>query len=340
MKNILQIVIVLLAVLIGCKDINDIHKEYLDRGEKIYLGRPDSVLAQQGYEKIQLKWLLNRNPNISTTVIYWNDRRDSIEHHFDNASENSRDSVMINNLEERIYVFEIINKGDNNIRSLPAEVSKRVLGKEYRKTLSPCPFEYSFSYNEETLTIKWQPSDDTNKNSIVRYTSKSDGDKKEITCLYDKKPSVIGDVKSTKGETVDIISFYKPNESACEYFRADTSQITFDIILHAGIYVSSGYFDHPTAPRELALEKTLSKLNDNTLICGHSDLGGSGYTITMTVNSDYSVTVKQFAPDEIGEMVPGAVNKYDPVSKTFTLNYRYMGGNGWRTVNETLKLKE
>jgi hypothetical protein len=106
-----------------------------------------------------------------------------------------------------------------------------------------------------------------------------------------------------------------------------------------GMYVSTGHFDHPTSPRDLNSEKYLSSLDASTVSCDHSDLGSSGYTLTIKINADNTLVVKQFSPGELGEMVPGAINKYDPATKTFTLNYRYMGGNGWRSISETLKLK-
>ncbi len=109
---------------------------------------------------------------------------------------------------------------------------------------------------------------------------------------------------------------------------------------YEGLYHSTGHFDHPTAPRDLDLDKYYSSVDATTISGDHSDLGGNGYTITIKVNSDNTCVVTQYASGSVlGEMVPGAINKYDPSTKTFTLNYRYMGGNGYRTISETLKLK-
>jgi hypothetical protein len=109
---------------------------------------------------------------------------------------------------------------------------------------------------------------------------------------------------------------------------------------YEGLYHATGHFDHPTSPRDINLDKYMLSVDAFTITGAHSDLGGGGYTITIKVNPDHSVNVKQFTNgSEIGEMVPGAENKYNPASKTFTLHYRYSGGGGWRTINETLVLK-
>jgi hypothetical protein len=113
-----------------------------------------------------------------------------------------------------------------------------------------------------------------------------------------------------------------------------------EINQYEGLYHSTGHFDHPSSPRDLDLDKYYSSVDETTITGDHSDLGENGYKITIKVNSDNTCVVTQYANGAVlGEMVPGAINKYDPATKTFTLNYRYMGGNGYRTISETLKLK-
>ncbi|MGV8092167.1 MAG: BT_3044 domain-containing protein [Mangrovibacterium sp.] len=107
-----------------------------------------------------------------------------------------------------------------------------------------------------------------------------------------------------------------------------------------GLYHSTGYFDHPSSPRALDLDKYYSSVDANTITGDHSDLGSSGYTVTIKINADNSCIVTQYASGSvIGEMTPGEVNKYDPATKTFTLHYRYSGSGGYRTISETLTLK-
>lgn len=105
-----------------------------------------------------------------------------------------------------------------------------------------------------------------------------------------------------------------------------------------GFYQATGVFTHPTAgPRNLNLVKQYTTLDATSITGPHSDLGGSGYTVILKINADNSVIVTQFANGVlIGEMVPGAVNNYNPVTKVFTLNYRYSGSGGFRVIQETL----
>lgn len=108
---------------------------------------------------------------------------------------------------------------------------------------------------------------------------------------------------------------------------------------YEGKYRATGTFTHPTAgPRAIARDKTLATINANTVETEYADLGGAGYVMRLVVNADNSVTV-------LGQgAVPAThsqfgVNKYDPATKTFTLNYKYPGGGGDRVINETLTIK-
>lgn len=109
---------------------------------------------------------------------------------------------------------------------------------------------------------------------------------------------------------------------------------------YMGNYIETGYFTHPTLPRALNLTKTLSYVDPNTVSCDLADLGSSGYTMTIKVNADNTCEVSAFlsgAPLANSQMVPGATNQYYPDSKSFILNYQYLGGNGWRIITDTLR---
>lgn len=109
---------------------------------------------------------------------------------------------------------------------------------------------------------------------------------------------------------------------------------------YMGTYAETGYFTHPTLPRALNLTKVLSYVDPNTVSCDLADLGSSGYTMTIKVNTDNTCEVSQFlsgSPLANSQMVPGATNQYYPTTNTFILNYQYLGGSGWRIITDTLR---
>lgn len=105
-----------------------------------------------------------------------------------------------------------------------------------------------------------------------------------------------------------------------------------------GEYRSVGTFAHPTAgTRKIDRDKTLVTIDVSTVQTEYADLGGSAL-MWLRVNADNTVTIIPKGTANAATMQIG-VNKYDPATHTFTLNYKYAGAGGDRVINEVIKLK-
>ena len=109
-----------------------------------------------------------------------------------------------------------------------------------------------------------------------------------------------------------------------------------------GLYHSTGYFVHPTAPRAFDLEaQKVITFNATTITKALGDLGDR-YPITVTVNPDNTVTIGE-VPGSIAGVGnyadparPAYNNTYDPATKTFMLSYAYPMPAPTRTITEKL----
>ncbi len=100
---------------------------------------------------------------------------------------------------------------------------------------------------------------------------------------------------------------------------------------YVGTYHCTGYFQHPTSPRPIDQDKTMTTINCNTVLSQVGDLG-AGRPMWLTINPDNSVTIT----DQSGlGVAPNGPNTYNPATKTFTLNYAYPAGSPTRIINET-----
>ena len=109
--------------------------------------------------------------------------------------------------------------------------------------------------------------------------------------------------------------------------------------VYSGAYQATGTFTHPTAgERKINEEKILGTIDATTSQAKFADLGGSGWLMWLKVNPDNTVTLIPKGAASAGTVQFG-VNKYDPATKTFTLNYKYVGGGGDRVISETIKKK-
>lgn len=120
--------------LIQCddKESDDLYKQYINEGEKIYLGKTDSLVALSGIGRVQLKWYVNADPKIEETVIYWNMRQDSVKKSFRRTEKGIQaDSLFIEGLPEGTYTFELINRNKSGYRSLVSTVQGEVYGESF-----------------------------------------------------------------------------------------------------------------------------------------------------------------------------------------------------------------
>jgi hypothetical protein len=103
-----------------------------------------------------------------------------------------------------------------------------------------------------------------------------------------------------------------------------------------GAYRSTGYFTHPSVPRAIDRDKVLKTIDKSTSETEFADLAGSA-TVLLKVNKDNTVTMTPLgsAAGLAGPFEQVGVNKYDPATKTFTLNYQYNVGT--RVITETIK---
>jgi len=107
---------------------------------------------------------------------------------------------------------------------------------------------------------------------------------------------------------------------------------------YAGNYHAAGVFTHPTAgPRDIAEDKAAKTIDCKTVTMSAGDLGGDESTwVLITVNDDNSLTIGgSLSASQPYLPMTGLVNKYDPATKTFTLNYYYVGSGGNRVIQET-----
>jgi len=105
--------------------------------------------------------------------------------------------------------------------------------------------------------------------------------------------------------------------------------------IYAGFYQCVGVFHHPTAgDRPINEEKFLTPLSAYSCSIPAGDLGGSGYSVTITV--DPVTNDVSFSNGQPVEMLPQADKRsyYDPENGHFYLYYFYVGGTGNRVMDE------
>lgn len=158
--------------MMSCDDMNSINQKYYDFGEGIYTGAVDSLKALSGYEKVKFDWEVNADPRISKTVIYWNQRADSIVVDV-NRTQGGRMSFSydLENLNEGTYTFVFITRDDQGHFSMPTEQVVEVFGEFYVKQLRNRGVASIAKQADGTMLIEWEPiASKTVQYVTVKYT--------------------------------------------------------------------------------------------------------------------------------------------------------------------------
>lgn len=171
MKNINSLLFVITSCVVfsifmlqSCDKMDDIQRKYAELQEQVYLGRVDSVKAYPGVGKVKLVWQINADPKIDQTVIYWNNRRDSLIKPFNRlASGIQKDSITITTLREGSTLFEFINVNSQGQRSLVSSVTITTWGSSFIQGLREreiAGFDYNYNQSIYNLVLtKANPGD-------------------------------------------------------------------------------------------------------------------------------------------------------------------------------------
>ncbi|WP_298652135.1 DUF4998 domain-containing protein [uncultured Proteiniphilum sp.] len=249
MKKIQTIFLGILTVCVyllfpGCSDMNDIHQQYLDREKTFYLGMTDSLVALSGEGRIKLKWYVNADPKIEQTVIYWNMRQDSVVKTFLRKEKGIQaDSIIIDNLAEGTYSFELFNKNTRGDRSLYSTVQGISYGDNYRATLKNRAvttmkiLAYDKEKQASDIEITWGTRLYGILGMKISYKKRSSGEHAVVFVRADEPSTVLPDVGNRLNSvedileistlylldnTIDTLSTYPLKEQICIYSASGT----------------------------------------------------------------------------------------------------------------------
>lgn len=126
MKNriIIMCALAAVALLSSCSKMNDLHQPYLDKGEKVYAAKVDSVKAFIGVDSQVLDIYLP-SQRVAKGLITWNLGADSLE--FDVPESGNLKTVTITGLSEGNYTYEIYTYDKFGNISLPFELTSNVV---------------------------------------------------------------------------------------------------------------------------------------------------------------------------------------------------------------------
>lgn len=140
--------------MLSCTDMDDVYNDFWKDGEKIYPAFADSVKVHPGKNRIQLTWLNIGDPNVSSATVYWNHKTDSIEVPIEFTGGIDTVKVILADMPEGVYAFDIYTYDDEGNSSLGVSTIGMVYGDTYNKLLLNRTMNKAL-FIDETLEISW-----------------------------------------------------------------------------------------------------------------------------------------------------------------------------------------
>ncbi len=135
-KNLASFAVLLVAISnYSCKKMDSTYAHYLEGGEIVYVAKADSLKAVPGKNRLLLSWQSSSDPKVATAKIFWNNGELLKEHTVAKTSGKKTEDVIIEDISEGAYTFEVVTYDTKGNTSITVSVSATVYGERYLATL-------------------------------------------------------------------------------------------------------------------------------------------------------------------------------------------------------------
>src|SRR5690606_24748367 len=118
----------------ACTKMDYHYRDFLPMANRIYVGKVDSVKVHPGKNRIKFSWKKSPDPTVTHVTAYWNNKRDSLTIPISDDAIDTAE-LIVPNLDEETYVFELFASDAVGNRSVPVEVVGKVYGAQYESLL-------------------------------------------------------------------------------------------------------------------------------------------------------------------------------------------------------------
>jgi hypothetical protein len=218
--------IVTVAWLSSCTKEDD-YKRATKNGEIYYPGRADSVSAQGGNGRIQLRIELSSDPLITKVKAFWNNDADSAEMKVTKTNGKDVVNMLINNLNQGTYNFSVYSYTSDNARSVVKNVSGMVYGENYLKTLSNRTIKLMvLSPDGNKVIIDWNGAIAGEKAIELKYLDR-EGLAKTLIVPGGTMKTELSDYQD--GGKLTYRSLYLPEVNAIDEFSVAHSEVQLPV---------------------------------------------------------------------------------------------------------------
>ncbi|MFA4869138.1 MAG: DUF4998 domain-containing protein [Pedobacter sp.] len=210
----------------ACKKMDDSYRQFIEKGETVYIAKADSIKIHGGNNRVEVTWLLLSDPKVSRYKMFWNNGRDSIENSVTKTAEVDLVKVMLTNMAEGTYFFDIYLFDKMGNSSVKSTKSGRVYGERFQSSMLTRAYR-SIKRTGNDVDVEWMPADTAVKQVDLQYLD-TRGELKKIV-VVDKKQSSIRLVDMPVNGSFMYRTVFEPELKALDLFY--TPYVTIQLTL-------------------------------------------------------------------------------------------------------------
>ena len=219
-KYFSYLLVIWMIGLSSCTDLVDTFKDFQGDGEIPYAGKIDSLIVREGLHKLQFEGYMYYAGTAEELVIEWEDQQKTVS--LEGYSKTDRLKVLLDNLEEKLYVFKVYTLDRDQNRSIITTLQANAHGDKFIS--AQMPVSYSITFTESNVVeIAW--SDISKLSQVVLEYTDNKGQQQEI--IVTKGNTVTSIYKFKLGSELKITTQVKPNEKGLEFIPLTPSYYDF-----------------------------------------------------------------------------------------------------------------
>lgn len=282
----------------SCTKMDHFYKDLIV--ERVYIGKPDSIWVQSGENRVKINFVPPRDAEVKDLIVRWDGGRDSVVVPMNYGSDYQ--SFIIDNLEERDYMFDAYTTDRKGKRSLPLEMSTPVFGAHFRSTIEKRPFSHSVVF-PDSIALLWENmASETLYGVEIDFTDKN-GQKQKTFSRSSSAVSVFLDADPNKPVAVKTVFRAHPN--AFEYFY--TEPVNIDLVatkrnkltLVSSAYQNAEYIDfkyvraflQAEVPRPVGSDVDMAYTLGGSSKSNLFTMDGAGFS---AFNADWQLAINQW----------------------------------------------
>lgn len=205
--------------LVGCSKMDATYHNFWKDGKKVYPSSVDSINVFSGKNRIKMILIIPGSTSVTKAKIYWNNKTDSVKVPIQQDEKAGKDTieVMLNNLPEGFYSFDIYTYDDKGNRSVVTNAIGHAYGDNYSSSLLSRLIK-SAIYINNTVTIVWNdPADKTSIGAEILY-KKTGGDSQRLFISPSEDTTFLADMVFNSGDVILSRTLYVPDSTSIDTF--------------------------------------------------------------------------------------------------------------------------